>query len=146
MKTAFILAVSVAWMVSEAEAWRSAEAVSIAVAGEWHLNIGQSEMVAGKSNFKSASDQIRLRITGSKGRWKVYVRKRDTNWHSNFVLKMRKISGQSKPVITVEDTDREFFSGERDGNFDLEIVLEGVSVAVPPDTYSTTVIYTVTEE
>ncbi len=130
---------------------RTAAAVSITVIGHWEPSIVVRPLTAGResglqSTYESAVNQIRLRISGSAGNWKVSVRKEDTNWHPNLVLKIRKSSGKDKPIVTVQNTNMEFFSGDRDTNAHLQLTLEGVSVEVPPDTYTTTVIYTITEE
>jgi len=132
-------------------AQQPAEALSITVIGHWNPDIIVQPLSAGpdagpKSTYKSAVNQIRLRISDSSGGWRVYVRTEDTNWHKNFVLKVRKTSGEDKPTITVGDTDTLFFSGTKDTNCTLQLFLEGVSLEVSPDTYTTTLIYTVTDE
>jgi len=128
----------------------TAEAVSISVTGNWDLVFGESDLIAGagtdlRSSYQSAPNQIRLRISGSSGPWRVDVRKDDTGWHSNFVLKLRKTSGKNKPIITVRDTNTEFFSGNKDGSHNVRVILENVSVAISADTYTTKLIFTVTD-
>jgi len=125
--------------------------VSITVIGSWNPEIIVLRPTAGpgggpKSTCKSAVNQIRLRISDSSGGWRIHVRREDTNWHKSFVLKIRKTSGKNKPTITVGDTDTLFFSGTKDTNCILQLFLEGVSLEVSPDTYTTTLIYTVTDE
>jgi hypothetical protein len=128
-----------------------AGAVSITVIGHWNPKIEVFPLSAGRSagpkgDYKSAVNQVRLSISGSSGPWKVYVRREDTNWHGNFVLKLTKTSGKTRPTVVAQDMDTEFFSGDGDGNFNVQIILEGVSLAVPPDSYTAKLIYTVTEE
>lgn len=128
---------------------RSADAVTITVTGSWNLTINADDLQGGAGTdlepvYRSASDQIRLDIQAA-GSWRVDVRKNDTNWHSNFVLRVRKTSGRQNPVVTVGDTDTEFFSGNGDRTPRVRVILRNVSIAIPPDTYVTTVIYTLTK-
>lgn len=129
---------------------RSAEAVSIAVTGNWNLSFGENDLIGGagtdlQSTYSSASNELRLTISGSTGAWRVDVRKSDSNWHANFVLKVRKTSGKTKPTVTVQDTDTEFFSDKKNISCNVQVILENVSVAIPADTYTTTLVFTVTD-
>ena len=47
----------------------------------------------------------------------------------------------------ITDTDTQFFTGQDDrSNVDCQLQLEDVSVQIPPDTYTTTVYYTVSDQ
>jgi hypothetical protein len=136
------------------------EGVSVAIVGAWNTTLGigniTKEAPAGREapaaspafegSCRSAPDQLRLEVTGARGRWKVYVRKGDADWPDSLVLKVRRTSGAGSSIVTVGDGDKEFFSGTGDGSHSIQITLEGASVAIPAGTYTTTLVFTVTEE
>ena len=70
------------------------------------------------------------------------VRRSDTNWHSDFVLKLKRRMRE----VTVETTSREFFTGRGDSSYSIQMILEGVSLQISPDIYVTTIIYTIAAE
>ena len=125
-------------------------AVSITVTGSWSEIIDELDLQAGAGSdlidtYESASDAVRITISDTAGpsdAWRVDVRKVDTKWHSNFILTVKKTSPPVKEVV-VEDVDKEFFSRKGDGIYDVQVILGGVSITIPPGTYVTTVIYTV---
>jgi len=132
-------------------------AVSITVSGSLSLSIDASDLVAGAGSdligtYESNSDQIVLDVDVGKGNFRVDVSKINTNWHSDFQLYVRrtsdgtgsgKISGDTS-YQEITDTYQSFFTfkKERTG-INLQLKLSGVSVQVAPDTYTTTVYYTV---
>ena len=134
-------------------------AISITVTGSWTQTIDASDLQAGAGSdlidtYESASDAVSIDISQTGGDWRVDVKKVDTNWHSNFQLSVRRTSsGTGSGTISggtsyqeVTDTDQSFFNGtkSRDG-INVQLKLSGVSVQIPPDTYSTTVYYTVVD-
>ncbi len=138
-------------------------AISITVTGSWSVTIDAADLQSGAGSdltgtYESATDQIDIDITGTAGpgdTWRVDVSKSDTNWHANFLLYVQRTSdGTGSPshisggttYQEVTDTDQSFFNGERDkSNIDVQLKLEGVSILVPDDTYTTTVTYTVVD-
>lgn len=132
-------------------------AVSITVSGSWSLSIDASDLVAGAGSdligtYQSNSDQIVLDIDVGKGNFRVDVSKINTNWHSDFQLYVRRTSdGTGSGKISggtsyqeVTDTYQSFFTFKKDRTgINLQLKLSGVSVQVAPDTYTTTVYYTV---
>lgn len=135
-------------------------AISITVTGSWTETIDASDLQAGAGSdlidtYESASDQIVIDITNATAApWRVDVRKSDANWHADFQLSVRRTSsGTGNGTISggtsyqeVTDTDQSFFNGtkNRDG-INVQLKLSGVSIQIPPDTYTTTVYYTVIE-
>ena len=134
--------------------------VSITVSGDWSETIDVSDLQSGAGSdlidtYESASDQVDIDINiGGSGQWQVDVRKTDTNWHSNFQLSVvRTADGQGTGNISggtsyqeVTDTDQIFFEGSKNRtNIGAQLKLSGVSVQIPPDTYTTTIYYTVSE-
>ena len=132
----------------------------IIVTGSWTLTIDASDLQAGAGSdlidtYESASDQIdiTLYVQGA-NQWRVDVRKSDSNWHSDFQSSVRRTSDGSGPgsisggtsYQVVTDTDQSFFNGHKDRQgIKVQLELSGVSVQIPPDTYSTTVYYTVVQ-
>jgi len=135
--------------------------VFIDVTGSWSLSIDASDLVAGAGSdlidtYESASDEVHIDISvwgrGSRS-WRVDVRKSDSSWHGNYHLYVRRTSNGSgwgsisggTSYQEVTDTDQSFFSGNWGrSNIHIQLRLSGVSVQIPPNTYTTTVIYTVT--
>ena len=139
--------------------WKKIQATDIVVTGSWFLSIDASDLQAGagselEPNYTSASDAVQIDISNTVGNWGVNVRRTDSNWHSNFILKVKRMSDGTGPGtisggdagVPVTQTDQEFFTGSGDrSEIDVGLTLEEVSVQIPPDTYTTTVYYTVVD-
>ena len=132
--------------------------LTINVTGNWSETIDASDLQAGagsdlKSTYESAADAGLLAISDTAGgAWRVDVRWSDTTWHTNFTLSVKRtgdgsgggsISGGTVYQV-IGESNVEFFSGTGDrSGIPLQFKLGDMSLQVPPDTYSTTVIYTV---
>jgi hypothetical protein len=133
-------------------------AQDITVTGSWSETIDGSDLQSGAGSdlidtYESQSDQIIIDITGAgMDSWRVDVSKVDGNWHGNFQLYVRRTSdgigvgpingGTTYQEVT--DTDQSFFDSQQSRtDIHVQLKLEGVSIQIPPDTYSTTVYYTV---
>jgi len=139
---------------------RAAASISITVTGSWSETIDASDLVAGAgsdliSTCQSAADAVSIDTTETSGNWGLDVKKVDTNWHSNLHLYVKRTSDGTGPgsisdgdsYQEITDTDLSFFSGNGDrSNVNVQLQLTGVSVQVPPDTYTTTIYYTVTDQ
>lgn len=139
----------------------TAGAIDITAAGSWSLSIASSDLTAGagsdlKSDYESAADAVSISIsatTDASDAWRVDVKKVDTNWHGNFTLYVRRTSDGAGGSVTggaayqqVGNTGASFFSGS--GNVSgvkVQLKLSGVSLQIPPDTYTATVYYTVVD-
>jgi len=135
-------------------------AISITVTGSWSETIDALDLQAGAgsdliSTYESAAEAVSIDISATSGNWGLDVKKIDTNWHSNLHLHVKKTSdgtgsgsisgGDSYQEVT--DIDQSFFSGNGDrSNVNVQLKLNGVSIQVPPDTYTTTIYYTVTDQ
>ena len=153
--TKFLVLFAVLGLIAAGE--KGEAAVSITVSGSWSLSADASDLVAGAGSdligtYESNSDQIVLDIDVGRGNFRVDVNKINTNWHSDFQLSVRRTSdgtgdgkisgGTSYQEIT--DTYQSFFTFKKDRTgINLQLKLSGVSVQVAPDTYTTTVYYTV---
>ncbi len=82
------------------------------------------------------------------------VRRSDTLWHGNLVLSVRRtgngsgsrapIGGETYQAVSLADTT--FYSGAGNhANVPVQFMISGVSVQVPPNSYSTTVTFTVVD-
>jgi len=138
------------------------EGIDIAVSGTWTLTSGPSDLAAGAGSdlppsSESSVDQAAITISNTAGdadNWRVDARRSDTTWNGNLVLWVKRTAdGVGGGSITggtayqeVSTTDASFFSGSGDRNgITLQLKLSGVSIQVPPNTYSTSVVYTVVD-
>jgi len=135
-------------------------AISIAVTGNWSETIDSTDLQDGAgsdliSTYESAINAVSIDISATVGNWGLDVKKTDTNWHSDLHLHVKRTTdGTGSGSISgggtyqdVTDTDQNFFSGFLDRSMiNIQLELTGVSIQVPPDTYTTTVYYTVSDQ
>ena len=151
----FLILFVIFGLIAAGEKGEAAE--EITVTGSWPETIDASDLVAGAGSdliatYESNSDQIVLDIDVGGGNFRVDVSKINTNWHSDFQLYVRrtsdgtgggKISGGTS-YQEVTDTYQSFFTFKKDRTgINLQLKLSGTSVQVAPDTYTTTVCYTI---
>ena len=148
-----LLTVSVLFLCSGGLCW----AISISATGSWTETIGDPPPAAGDdlpNTRESASNVTSINITGTIGNWGLTVKKIDSKWHGNLHLWVQRTSdgsgtgsisgGSSYQEVT--DIDNAFFNGNGDrSSVNIQLQLRGVSIQVPPDTYTTTVYYTVSD-
>ena len=134
-------------------------AIVITVTGSWSETINENDLQGGPgtdlvSTYESATNEVVIDIDDTSSTWKVEHKRTDSTWHANFTLSEKRTSDGSGPgsvsggtsYSTIGTTDTQFFTGsDTRSNIDVQLQLEGVSVQIPPDTYSTTVTYTVIE-
>ena len=159
MEKLFKYGISVLLIIVLMEA-KSFAGTSITVTGDWIETIDSLDLQGGPggsliSDYESEPNVGEIRIRGAGlGSWRVDVGKIDINWHSNFRLYVHRTSpGQGKGDISggksyqeITDVDQPFFSGSRSRReIFIQLKLIGVSILVPPGTYSTTVRYTVVD-
>ncbi|OQY53264.1 MAG: hypothetical protein B6245_22980 [Desulfobacteraceae bacterium 4572_88] len=137
----------------------SAEMSVTAVGTCDRTTIDKHDLIAGagsdlKSTYTSASDQVLLSVSGSKGAsdaWQVDIRRQDNNWDPRLKLSARRTNdGKGRQVSSgrsyheVTNHNSAFFSGAGDvRDVKIRLKLSGVSVKIPPSSYSTMVYYTV---
>jgi len=148
-----LLAVSAVFLCSGGLCW----AISITATGSWSETIGSPPPAAGSdlpNTCESASNAISINITTTSGNWGLTVKKIDSKWHANLHLWVKRTSdGSGSGSISggssyqeATDIDNAFFNGNGDrNNVTIQLQLTGVSIQVPPDTYTTTVYYTVSD-
>jgi hypothetical protein len=134
---------------------------SVTVTGtDWVLTIDSSDLQSGAgsdlvSSYENTAGAILIELTGLLGQqnnYRVDVSKSDTNWHGNFRLFVKRTGdGTGNGTITggttyqeITNTDQQFWTGVNGRhNVPIQLKLDNVSVQIPPDTYTTTVNYTV---
>jgi hypothetical protein len=89
------------------------------------------------------------------GAWQIHVtHSHGANWHSDFILYTQRTSAGSgsgtisggSSYMEITHSDVEFFSGTLDRTgIDIQYKLSGMSVSIPPGTYSATVTFTIVE-
>ncbi|MGB2697987.1 MAG: hypothetical protein WBD28_09055 [Candidatus Zixiibacteriota bacterium] len=138
------------------------EAIDISAVGGWGETIDASDLVSGAGSdlidtYESTTDATVIDISNCVDKFDAYrvdVRRVDGTWHADFTLYVRRTTvgigpgsikgGTAYFEITV--TDSEFFTGKGDRiNIDVQYQLTGMSVSVSPNTYSTTVVFTVVD-
>ncbi len=127
---------------------------TITVTGQWSLTIDQSHLVSGPGSdlidtYESATNQVLINVNGPDRTWRVDVHRVDITWHSDFILEVRRqannqiIGGLTYQIIT--PVAQQFFRSNnrrRVNNIRVQFRLSGVSININPNTYSTTVVYT----
>ncbi|MGQ9779877.1 MAG: hypothetical protein ACUVRM_08385 [Bacillota bacterium] len=139
-----------------------AEAMFISASGGWSETVDEFDLVSGAGSdltpvYESAANATILSISGSVDNtdtWRVDVKRVDSAWHGDFTLYVRRtsegtgggtISGGDL-YIEVTTVDGEFFYGAGDrSDINVQYKLSGMSVRIPPDIYSSTIVYTVVD-
>ena len=139
-----------------------AQALSISVSGSWSWTINANDLISGagsdlKSDYESATNAVSINISGATSdtdSWRVDVSKIDTHWPSSFTLYIQRTSaGEGSGSVSggisyqgITDVDQSFFSGNGNkSGITAQLKLSGMSLQIPPDTYTTTVYYTVVD-
>lgn len=140
----------------------SACAVDVYATGGWNLTVDSSCLVGGAGSgliesFESGLDASMINITGTSGSadaWRVRVRKSDAlRLHGVTLYVKRTGDGSGSGIISggtsytaVETSDADFFDGcgDRTG-IAVQYKVSGISINVPPGTYSTVITFTVVD-
>ena len=137
----------------------SAHAKDITVMGSWSLTIDATDLVSGAGSdlndtYESASDQVLITISNcasKNDRWRVDVSRTDSLWHNDLVLWVQRTGdgagegriSRGETYQEVSTANEKFFRGQGDLiDIPIQLQLTGVSISILPDTYSTTVTYT----
>ena len=96
----------------------------------------------------TAATTLDIVNTGSLGKWRIDVKRTDATWNNNLKLYVKRISDGSGggtvsgglSLIEITGSDSPFFTGIGDrSGLALSYELSGMSVAVAPNMYSTSV-------
>jgi hypothetical protein len=142
----FVCGAGICWAIS-----------SITATGNWlDLTIGASNLTGGAGSnlndgtdgtYQSAANAVQLNITAT-GNWKVQVEKTDSTLPGSLQLNIRKTSAPAGSYQEVTDFPKDFLgvSGTGDTTVNVQFELTGVSIQVPPNVYSATIQYTVSDQ
>lgn len=135
--------------------------IAISTSGSWSRSVGASDLVSGAGSdltagCESAAGAITLTVTGTTGgtdAWRIDVKKVDIAWISALRIYFRRTDSGSGGSVSggttyqqLTDADLSFFTGAGDvSGIGLQAQLGGLSVSVPPATYSATVYFTVVD-
>ncbi|MFC1539092.1 hypothetical protein ACFL6H_06700 [Candidatus Latescibacterota bacterium] len=136
--------------------------IEVRVNGGWiDLTIGSDDLIGGAGTdlidtYTSDSNATLVDIRRAKKNdlWRIDIRRSDINWHGNLYLYVKRTgSGHGNGNIIgglsymeINYIDMELFHGEGLlNNIPLQYQLTGVSLQIPPDTYGTTIIFTITQ-
>lgn len=136
-------------------------AISISGTGSWTKTITGTDLAGGagsnlNSTYESAPDACSITISGTTGPpdvWRVDVKKVDGTWNGSLVLSAKRTSSGSGGSVSggqayqqLGNTYATFFSGSGDvSGISVQLKLTGVSITIPPGTYTSTVYYTVVD-
>lgn len=137
-----------------------AEAANITITGSWSLSIGSGNLQGGAGSnltatYTSATNQVTMAVTTTLTNWRVDILRIDSNWNANLVLSIRRTSSGTgtgtvsggTTYLTITTTSQTFVtgSGNRSG-IALQERIGGVSVSIPPGTYTTTIQFTAVDQ
>jgi hypothetical protein len=134
---------------------------NIAATGGWTRTIDSSDLSSGPGSdlnpsYESAANATSLDLT-SNSDYRVDVRRTDSAWSGAFTLYIQRtsdgIAGHTSSTISggtayqsVSTSDGEFFIGYRDRiGVEVQYRVDGVSVSIGPDTYSSTITFTIVD-
>ena len=136
-------------------------AISITVSGSWSATIDVSSLQGGAGSdlvpsVESPLNGTALSVKQSRQQsWQITVRKIDGTWFPALALAVERTSNGSggsgtvtggTAYLNVTSVEQVLFTGRGNrSNIDLRFRLSGLSVNVPPSTYSTTVVYTIVQ-
>lgn len=141
----------------------AAHAIGITLAGgSWGPTIGAGNLTAGagsnlSTTYTSSADLLSLTISGATGdadNWRVDVHRNDAVWNPGLTVSVKRTSDGLGPgfisggdvFLPVDATDSSFFTGAGNrSDISVQYRLGGVSLQVPPNTYSTTIVFTVVD-
>ena len=138
------------------------KAIDIVATGAWSPAIGAADLQGGAGTdlepaYESNADQVTITISNTTGigdNWRVDVKRTDSNWHGDYILSVKRTGAGAGGGSIAGGTDYQevttnyaaLYSGTGDRNdIPIQFKLAGVSIRIPPDTYSTTITYTVVD-
>ncbi|MBN2440214.1 MAG: hypothetical protein JXJ04_02680 [Spirochaetales bacterium] len=139
----------------------TAPKLAIKVQGRWTIgNMGAAQLTGGAGSdfpgtLESTTTEISIDVTKTDNYWEVQISKVDNPWPSIVQIWVRRTSDGSGTPSTIQGgttyqqvtgTDSPFFSGIGDNTgITVQIKLEGVTVGMNLDDYTSTLSYTATD-
>ncbi|MFZ5478848.1 MAG: hypothetical protein ACOZNI_18895 [Myxococcota bacterium] len=139
-----------------------AAALDLALAGSWSTVVDASDLTAGpgsalQTTHESGANEVIADVTlsaGASDAWRVDVRRLDVSWPAGARVWVRRtgagsgsgsISGGST-WLEVTSVDTPLFAGAGDRtSVPLQVRVTGVSLSMPPDSYVSSLLYTVVD-
>lgn len=132
-------------------------AVTITVTGSWSQTVGASNLASGAgSNLSnpvaSPTDQLSIAVgsgSGSgSGNSHVTVQRVDTGWNSNLNIYVQMTSNNGTvsggtAYLLVTTSPQTFITEKGNPTVGVQVKLDGLSLQVPPGTYTTGLLFTV---
>ncbi|MBI2569939.1 MAG: hypothetical protein HYV63_23285 [Candidatus Schekmanbacteria bacterium] len=135
-------------------------AISITADADWSPSVGAADLQAGPGSNLAAlklspPGHVVIEITGTTGNfdfWQVDVHRVNFGWHPSLGIAVKRMGPGAGPgavnggliPVDVTLTPTNFFSGRGDRvAIPIEVSINGISVAIPPATYTTRVVFTV---
>lgn len=146
--------------------------LSLTLTGSWSYTVPATDITEAGNDFTgtyaSSASQVQIGVDNGGGflqelfgyNWRVSVRKTDANWDNTASIFVRRTNNGS-PIFSwltltltggqayqqITGTDQIFFSGNRGARgINIQYELRGVSVVMAAQSYSTTIVYTVTAQ
>lgn len=136
----------------------TALAGDIVATGGWSETIDSSDLAAGPGSDLVASHESNSSATNidltAVGDYRVDVRRADGTWSGDFTLYVRRTqpgsgAGSISGGTTYQEittSDAELFTGNADRTgIKIQYQVDGLSVTISPDTYSSTVTFTIVD-
>ena len=134
-------------------------ALDIAATGGWNETINSSDLISGAGSdltgtYQSTTNATSLDIvnaTGNGDKWRVDIQRNDGTWHANFTLYIKRNSTPprvqgGRNYTEIRTTTDTFITGGGNSNgITCQYQLTGMSVNIPPNTYITTVTFTIVD-
>ncbi|MCK6501912.1 hypothetical protein L6R53_00665 [Myxococcota bacterium] len=139
-----------------------AQAMDLAASGSFSLGIDASDLTSGagselQDSHDSGTGAIALQVSatsGSTDAWRIDIRRASSGWDPDLRLWARRTGdGSGDGSIAggaswqeIGTTDSTFFSGEGDrSSITVQVRITGVSLAISPDSFLSTVHYTLVD-
>jgi hypothetical protein len=128
----------------------------LSITGNWMERVTSANLIRGAGSnliheFVSAPGGTTLTISNLPpgSTWRLFARKADSTWKDKLLIHVRRTSGESAKIrggdayVQITNADTEIFSGTgNQAGIALQTKLSGMSIKIPPDTYSTSIIFT----
>jgi hypothetical protein len=135
----------------------AASAADLTSTGDWTENVNASYLVSGAGSdlpaaIQSISGTTVLSIANAPGSWRVKARRSPGNWDGNLGVWVKRSSDGSgsgtiaggEVFVELGATDVEIFSGSgARSSISLQFRLTGLTCGASPDTYTSSIIFTV---
>jgi len=143
--------------------------ITVTVQGDWNFSLSTADIIEAGKDFrhirKSDKEQVKIDVTQSNFwwnlfynyNWRIDIEKSDVDWDPSLKI-FAKRTGDGSPYgwggninggtswLRIKNFSKRFFRGNRSRtDIPIRYKIKGISVLLPAKTYTTTIVYTVTE-